>query len=451
MTPPMTPPTMGLAQWVADTGSQELPADVRHQVRRSLVDYLAAAVVGAGSDAASIVRGYLREHDHAQRSTVIATRTRLGPAGAALANGVAAHALDLDDGYTPAGGHPGCTVVSAALAAAEAHDGTAADLERAIAVGYEVACRIGSATHPGQWRRGFHNTPLFGVFGAATATAAILGLGARAIANAYGLAGSHAGGLRSYHDEGSDLKRYHAGKAARDGLVTAELASRGLTGPTNVLEGSHGYVAAFAGDAHLSELVLAGLGSTWLMRDTYQKPYPCCRHVHAAVDAALKIRARTEVGTSIDSIRVETFSIAATYDNKDIHSVLDAQMSLPYAVAAALVHGQVGMAQFEDDARSDRHLRDLMEAVEVVVDEDLDAAYPSQRPARVVVGAGGREYVEEVMQPYGEPGNPMSDDAIDAKFHRLVEPVLGRTHTTVLAEAAWALDDAPALFAALWR
>jgi 2-methylcitrate dehydratase PrpD len=120
-------------------------------------------------------------------------------------------------------------------------------------------------------------------------------------------------------------------------------------------------------------------------------------------------------------------------------------------VAAALVHGQVGMAQFEDDARSDRHVRDLMEAVEVVVDEDLDAAYPSQRPARVVVGAGGREYVEEVMQPYGEPGNPMSDDAIDAKFHRLVEPVLGRTHTTVLAEAAWALDDAPALFAALRR
>ena len=439
--------TMRLAQWAATTRSADLPDDVTHQVRRSLIDYLGATIAGAAAPPARVVRGYVADRDTSRLSTVIATDTRLSPPNAALVNGTAAHAYELDDGYTPGGGHPGCTVISAALATAEPSDATPDQLVRAIALGYEVACRIGGATHPSQWRRGFHNTPLFGTFGATTAVAAILGLDGTRFANAYGLAGSHAAGLLSYHDEGSDVKRYHAGMAARNGVVGAELAARGLTAPTNVLEGAHGYLNAFAGGDYDRDHLMSELGTTWRMTRTYNKPHACCRHVHAAVDAVLDMRRRETLDPStVESIRVETFSIAASYDNKNIHNALDAQMSLPYSVAAALVHGKVGLGEFDERARADDMTRSLIENTEVVIAAEFDEDYPAKRPARVVITAAGDEFVAEVAQPYGEPGNPMTDDDLDSKFRSLVAPILGRERTDAIAAAAWALDDVTGLF-----
>src|SRR5690606_38928262 len=162
-----------------------------------------------------------------------------------------------------------------------------------------------------------------GVFGAATAVGALHHLDALRLANAYGLAGSHAGGLNAYLDEGSDVKRYHAGKAARDGLVSAELAARGLTAPTTVLDAPRGYLHAFAGGEFDIDHIIGDLGTTWRMLRTYNKPYPCCRHVHGAIDAALDIREREGLTPdSIESVRVETFAIAAHHDNKHIGHVL---------------------------------------------------------------------------------------------------------------------------------
>jgi 2-methylcitrate dehydratase PrpD len=439
--------TRRLAAWAASTQSSDLPDDVTHQVRRSFIDYLGATIVGAAADPATIVRRYIADQDTSRQSTVIATDVRLSPPNAALVNGTAAHAYELDDGYTPGGGHPGCTVISAALAVAEASHADPDQLIRAIALGYEVGCRIGGATHPSQWRRGFHNTPLFGTFGAATATAAILGLDGTGIANAFGLAGSHASGLLSYHDEGSDVKRYHAGMASRNGVVSAELAARGLTAPTNVLEGAHGYLNAFAGGEYDRDHLVGELGTIWRMTRTYNKPHACCRHVHAAVDAALDIRRREVLEpSSIESIRVETFTIAASYNNKDIRNALDAQMSLPYSVAAALVHGEVGLGQFNDAARADHVTRSLVDRTEVLVAEDLDQDYPAKRPARVVITAAGNQFVAEVAQPYGEPDNPMSDADLDTKFRALVTPILGPDRTDSIAAAAWAIDDVAGLF-----
>jgi 2-methylcitrate dehydratase PrpD len=420
------PLTMTIADWVSSKEASDLPADVSHQVRRIVVDYLTATLLGATTEPATIVREYYASHDTSRASTVIGTTVRLSPPNAAAANGTSAHALDLDDGYTPGGFHPAASVVSAALAAAEDIGSGAEDIVRAIALGYEVACRLAGSTHPHQRSRGFHNTALVGVFGAATAVGALRDLDALRLANAYGLAGSHAGGLNAYLDEGSDVKRYHPGKAARDGLVSAELAARGLTAPTTVLEGPRGYLHAFAGGEFDLDHLIGGLGSTWRMTRTYNKPYPCCRHVHGAIDAALDIRRREGLSPDdIESVRVETFAIAAHHDNKNIHHVLDAQMSLPYSVSVALVHGEVGMEQFGQQARDDDRVRRIIDATEVTTDEGHTADYPRKRPARVFIRANGREFVEEVPQPYGEPDNPMSDDDLDAKFRRLTGPVVG--------------------------
>jgi 2-methylcitrate dehydratase PrpD len=442
------PLTKTIADWVSSTGTSDLPPEVSHQVRRIVVDYLTATLLGATTEPATIVREYYASHDTSRASTVIGTTVRLSPPNAAAANGTAAHALDLDDGYTPGGFHPAASVVSAALSAAEDIGNSAEDIVRAIALGYEVACRLAGSTHPHQRNRGFHNTALVGVFGAATAVGVLRDLDALRLANAYGLAGSHAGGLNAYLDEGSDVKRYHPGKAARDGLVSAELAARGLTAPTTVLEGPRGYLHAFAGGQFDLDHLVGDLGNTWRMTRTYNKPYPCCRHVHGAIDAALDIREREGLSADdIESVRVETFAIAAHHDNKDIHHVLDAQMSLPYSVSVALVHGEVGMEQFGEEARDDSRVRRIIDATEVTTDEGHTSDYPRKRPARVFIRANGREFVEEVPQPYGEPDNPMSDDDLDAKFRRLTGPVVGEERADRIVRAAWALDDPARLFA----
>jgi 2-methylcitrate dehydratase PrpD len=151
----------------------------------------------------------------------------------------------------------------------------------------------------------------------------------------------------------------------------------------------------------------------------------------------------------IESVRVETFAIAASHDSKDIENLLDAQMSLPYSVGAALVHGEVGMEQFGDEARHDPILQALVERFEVVTDDGFTNSYPKNRPARVFIRADGRDYVEEVAQPYGEPDNPMSDADLDAKFRRLTTPILGPERSEDIATAVWKLDDPARLFGLL--
>lgn len=439
--------TMGLAEWVAATRIEDIPAAVRHQVRRCLVDYLAATLAGAATEPARIVADYLTECDSNQSSALIGRPIRLSPPNAALANGTAAHALDLDDGYTPGGLHPGGPVISAALATAEALGSGADDIARAIALGYEVSCRLGGATHPHQRNRGFHNTAIAGVFGAATAVAVLHGLQPGQLANAYGLAGSHAGGLNAYLDEGSDVKRYHAGKAARDGMVSAELAARGLTAPTTVLEAARGYFHAFAGDQIDEQHLIADLGDEWRMTKTYFKPYPCCRHLHGAIDAALNLRSREQLSADvIESVRVDTFAIAAEHDRKEVGHMLDAQMSLPYAIGATLAFGTVGMEQFGSEAMNDPRLRRIVEATEVFADAELTAAYPVKRAARVTIRANGREHVDLVEHPYGEPENPISDQDLHAKFRRLVNPITGPERGDQVLDAAWRLSDPAELF-----
>ena len=444
------PLTRTLADWVATTELADIPRETQQQVRRIILDYTTAALLGVNTHPASVVRRYLARTDHDRSATVFGSDIRLSPAGAAAANGTAAHALDLDDGYTPGGFHPSASVVSASLAVAEALDSEPGELLRAIALGYEVACRMAGASHPSQRVRGFHNTALVGVFGSAAAVAALHGLDGPTIANAFGLAASHAGGLLAFLDQGSDVKRYHPAKAARDGLVSAELAAEGLTAPTIVLEAPHGYFHAFTGGDFQPDLLVGELGSTWRMARAYHKPYPCCRHVHGAIDAALELREQHGIRPdAIDRVVVDTFAIAASHDRKDIESLLDAQMSLPYCVAAALVHGEVGMSQFDDEARRDPLLNQVMDRVEVRSDEALTADYPRTRPARVQIQVDGSERIAEVAQPYGEPDNPMSDADIEAKFRRLVTPQIGEERADRIVAAVWKLDDPAELFAAL--
>ncbi len=449
-TPTRAPLTAQVVDWAADLRFADLPPEVVHQAKRVILDYVAAALVGTTSGAAQILQRYVAETESPGPSTVIGTSLRVSPPSAALVNGTATHGLEVDDGYTPGSTHPGGPVVSAVLAVAEARGSSAEDILLATAVGLELTCRIGGAGHPSTWKRGFHNTAINGVFGAAAGAARLLGADRAGLADALGLAGSHAGGLFEFLHGGGEVKRLHPGKAARDGIVCAELAVRGLTGPTTVLEGPSGYFRAFAGDEYDPEHLVGDLGGTWRMLGMYVKPYPCCRHLHGPIDAILAMNAEEPIDPdAVEEVRVETFTAASRHGGKKIDEFLDAQMSIPYAVAVTMLHGIPSLEHFGDAYRDDPRLRRIVEVVETEEAEECVRDFPAMRPARVTVRANGRERVLRIDQPYGEPSNPVLDDDLEAKLHRLADPVVGAERIDRIAAAIWAFDDPARIFALL--
>lgn len=434
--------TRQIAEWAAGLRYSDLPPEVVHQAKRLLLDYLAATITGATTEVSRGLRGYLEEVYPGDQATVVGGG-RLSAPGAALANGTAAHGLEVDDGYTPGAAHPSAPTLPAVLAAAERHGASAEDTITAAAVAVELACRIAEAGHPASWRNGFHNTALAGVLAAAAGCASLLRASPEHTASALGLAGSHAGGLFEFLGSGAEVKRYHAGKAARDGLVSAELALRGVSGPATVLEGDHGYFNAVTQGDWNPEALMADLGESWRMMRTYVKPYPCCRHLHGPIDAALELRAR--YGLDLDEVtgvRVDTFAVAARHAHTAVADFLDAQMSIPFAVAVALADGEVGLEQFSPRSRGDSRILRVAEFVEVRQDEEHTRAYPTQRPARVEVQRSSGSAVSlQVDQPYGEPDNPMDDKALAEKFRRLCAPILGAERAEALIGAVWNFDS----------
>lgn len=436
--------TDAVVHFVLDAGYRDLPAEVEHHVRRLLVDYAAAVVPGSQTDVARAVASHVAStYGAGDRGATAIGLGRVSPAGAALLNGTSAHCLEVDDGYTPGSVHPSSVCFPAVLAAAEARGSDTATTVRALAVALEVVSRLAAAGHPATWRNHFHNTPLAGVVGATCGVAVIHGLDADRLHDALGVAASHAGGLFAFLGKNAEVKRVHPGKAARDAVASVELAEAGITGPRSILETPHGYVDAFAPEGFSAETLLGGLGRRWVVLDSYVKPYPSCRHLHGPIDAVRALRDEHGIKAGdVTRAEVATYTVASHHDSTRVDSLLDAQMSIPFAVATALVHDEVGLTEFGPDARQDAALRDLAARVVVRADAQADADYPTLRTAVLTLALrDGTELVERVPLPYGEPGNPVTDDELTAKLVRLASPVTGQPAAAELAAALWAFED----------
>lgn len=450
---PMT--TVLIAEAVERLTRDGLEPVVRSRAAIMLVDHL--GVVLAGSRAAFVKR--FREAfvpDFNARSEgdertggshlVIGGPRTIDPYSAALLNGIAAHALEMDDGYTAGSVHPSAPVIPAAFAAAEVRGGvTLSQLLDAIALGTEVTCRIAESIHPQSYQRGFHNTSIVGPIGAAVAASSVCQADSDEIVSAIGLAVSTSGGLFEFLSDGSDVKRLHPGLGARNGLMSSMLAASGVTGPRTAIEGARGFWNAFgpgrlAGDREERIAgIVEGIGSDWRISRTYFKPYAFCRAVHSSIDAALYIRESSRHrAAAIASIEIRTYAKAAEYANANIKTLLDAQMSLPFGFATALTLGAAGLHEVEA-AFGDPQIDELCRRVTVIEDDDLNGKYPPLRPAHVVVRYDD-ESVEEAFidQPLGEPGNELSEDQIIKKAvslsegHRSAE-VLEATFREILA------------------
>lgn len=429
--------TRQIAKWVVDSQSAELPAVVEHHVRRLLVDYMAGVVAASQTEVSQAVAEHVSRHYRGDGATGVGAG-RLSVLGAAFLNGTSAHGLEVDDGYTPGSVHPSSVSFPPVLAAAE---GAGADRDttiRALAVALELTCRLASAGHPATWRNHFHNTPVTGVMAGAAGVSVILGLDETQVLDALGVAGSHVGGLFAFLGQSAEVKRVHPGKASRDAIASAELAQAGVTGPRAIFEGQHGYIDAFTRGEFDHEGFVHELGESWEVLNTYVKPYPCCRHLHGPIDATLSLRAEHNIDPSeVRSVAVRTYSVASHHDNREVEGFLDAQMSIPFAIATALQFGEVGPEEFRLEARENKVVRQLTERVSVHADAFCDEEYPRQRPAVVTFAMNdGAVYERRVGQPYGEPSNPISDADITAKFMRLAGPYLGR-NAEKIADSLW--------------
>ena len=289
-------PTQQIAGFAARQFRTELDPEVSAATRRSIVDTLGVSIAAANEPAVKVVASTVVARGGVPEASVFGFSERLPAASAALVNGTMAHALDFDDTHLPSVLHPSASVVPAALAVAEAKGSPGIEVEKAIAVGIEVTCRLGMAAYDPELRnsvffeRGLHATSICGTIGAAVAAALLHGADTVTVAHAIGIAASMGSGLIEANRTGGTIKRVHCGWAAHSGITAAELATAGLTGPPTVLEGRFGFFEAFTGGFYDRPSLVGALGEKWELLRLFTKPYPTNHFTHAGIDAAIKLR-----------------------------------------------------------------------------------------------------------------------------------------------------------------
>ncbi len=420
--------TRELVGFLHPLAARDLPAEVLDRARYFLLDYLACAIRGSREESSAAVQRMIQRIGANGCSTIIGTRVRTIPGLAAMANGAAAHAIEMDDTHSGGSIHLGATMYSAALALAETMPETQSDaFLSAVVAGFEAAARIAMAVQPKEhYALGFHMTPTCGVFGAAIASAKLLGLTADETLAAVGIAGSMAAGSMEFLADGAWTKRIHPGLAAQNGIQAALLAAEGFTGPLGILEGRDGFLHGYS-RMPIPERLTEGLGLSFEILHTAVKPHACCRYMQGPIDAVLAIMREHDLNASqIHRIEVAVleagWGLVAEPRAKKYHpeSVVDAQFSMPFGVAVACIDGAAGLDQFTIEKARSPKIRELMNKVELVKDPRIEETFPQEWPARVSIELeNGQRFEKFVRYPKGDPENPLSWDEMKAKFRAL--------------------------------
>lgn len=408
-----------LAAAIAGLDVAALPDAMRSKCEDLAVDVAGLCLAARRQD---YVGSVLAACDDDGPCTAIGHTRTLTAGGAALVNGTAAHGEDFDDTFEGGPIHAGAVIVPAVVAACERYrrDGQAA--LRGIAVGVETLCRLALVAPKRIHHAGFHPTAVLGTLAAAAGVAAALALPRRAVVDALGIAGSMAGGIIEYLAEGASTKRMHAGWAAQSGLRAAVMARHGFSGPRTVLEGSHGF---FHGFAHTTagdyDALVEGFGERWLAETLAFKPYPCGTMTHPYIDCARRLAARgIDPGAIVElTCAVGEGTVHRLWEplaaKQRPHNGYAGKFSTPYCIAAALVRGSVGLADFTDEAVQDPTV--LAVAARVRYTVDPDNPYPQRFTGHIHATLADGRVVEE-RQPHlrGGGAEPLSRADIADKF-----------------------------------
>lgn len=424
-----------LAAFAAQTPAHAIPDSLFAKVEEYFLDFLGHTAYSAQhADSSSAFIGGIRNMDPSGRgSTVIGRAETYSKMQAILLNGAFAHSMDFDDTFVRGMLHPGAPIIPMVLALGEEADVSGHAMADAIAMGYEIACRIGVAIHPeNAYDRGFHITAVAGIFGAVAAAGRLLKMTSSEIANAFGIAGSLASGSMQYLSNGSWNKRLHPGFAGHSALMAISLARAGVIGAEDPIAGRYGILTGYT-DQPYPQLLTLRLGEEWLAAETAIKPYPSCRMAHGAIDVCLELRGQMSAEQRHQArIRIDLSPKAYDLVGEPLahkiqaRNIVDAQFSVYFQVASAWLYGSANWQSYERIGTAE--IEKMAAQIEVHVDPQM-----THGGARVQI-SGPAALKKELRVPSGEPSAPLSRSQIRDKFISLASAVYGQTHAAQVAE-----------------
>jgi len=442
------PVTRGVARFGAEWRWEDIPDTVRHEAKRSLLNYFAVALAGAVDPTLDIAARVFAPFSAGGQATVIGRGTRTDILHAASLNAMAANVFDFDDTHPPTIIHPTAPVAPVVFALAQTGPVSGARLLHAFILGAEIECRMGNALTLGHYARGWHITSTCGVFGSAIAAARLMGLDTRHTAWALACAGNQTGGL--VETLGTMAKSIAVGNSARNGLLSALLAREGYTGPDQPIEGPRGVLNVLS-DAPIPEQLTGELGQRWELGTNTYKPYPCGVVLNAVIEAVLVLRRDPALSTP-DLARVARVDLTGhpllrqRTDRPGARSGRESQVSAQHAVATCLLRGRAGLAEFSDAAVADPRAHALDTRLHF---HDDDSCSIDAVEVRVTLD-DGRAFAHRVAAARGAAANPLSDADLEGKLRELCAYGGTGCDAQAIIDGIWALDalaDAGSLMA----
>jgi 2-methylcitrate dehydratase PrpD len=424
--------TTALATWAAELTLAAVPAEVIAHLKTCLLDSIGCGLFGALQPWGRAVSDVAVDLSSGGVASLFARREKVSPADAALANGTAIHGFELDDAHVGSSLHPGSVALPTSLATAEVERASGEQFLTALAAGYEVGLRLGVCAGVAHSTSGYHVTGTVGAVGAAAAAARVLSLSPVQFAHALGIGATQAAGLYVAR-LGAMTKRFHAGRAAQSGVLSAYLAQRGFTGGLEALEAPFGgFLSTLRGQFDAATM-LSGLGERWETALVGLKPYAACASAHTTIDGVLELRSR---GLSLENLerlmvrasRKGHINIGWPYRPGE---VITAQMNGSYAAAVALIDGDAFIDQFDESRLSDPAILALMPRIIFLHDAELDRGGATKRHAVRIeaLRRDGSVLSTEIEQRRGSPDHPLGVAEVERKFRRLAAAVLSARDT----------------------
>jgi 2-methylcitrate dehydratase PrpD len=432
--------TQQLAAYLAVALRKPLPPAVVEKTKHHLLDTVAAMVSGSRLAPGKQAISFVKTLGGVQEACVVASRMTTNAANAALANGMLAHADETDDSHAPSLTHPGCGVVPAALAMAERERRDGVALLRAVALGYDVCCRLTMSLDAHQFREDGHSTHSFGpMFGAAAAAGALARLNERAVRHLLSYTAQQASGISCWmRDEGHIEKAFDfGGMPARNGVTAAAMVAHGFTGVEDVFAGERSFFAAYGRSPDPSMLV-RGLGKNYEIVNTSVKRWSVGSPIQAPLDALAElIREHRIIADEVDRLVVRVSHQGAnTTDDRSMPDIC-----MQHLCAVMLLDGTVTFKSSHDTKRmSDRKVLALRARIDLHGDDEMSKAMPSRQGIVEIRLRDGREFRHHAKAVRGTPENPMTRDEVDAKSYDLMAPVIGKTRARRLCDAIWRLE-----------
>jgi 2-methylcitrate dehydratase PrpD len=427
--------TRTLARYVVNARLSDVPAPVRKEAVRSVLNWLGCAVGSCHHEAVEHALTALGPFSGKAEASILGRQGKVDILLAALLNGISSHVFDFDDTHLPTIIHPAGPVASAIFPLAEHMKVSGADLLNAFILGVEAECRIGNAVYPEHYDVGWHITGTTGVFGAAAAAGKLLGLNEQQMVWALGIAGTQSSGFREMF--GTHCKSFHPGRAAQNGLSAALLARANFTSSNQVLEAKRGFANVMSTRRDFGRIT-EGLGKTFEVTLNSYKPFACGIVIHPAIDGCVQLKKQHGLsGAEIEKVELTVAPLVLELTGKRTPQVgLEGKFSVFHSCAVALLFGAAGEKQYSDAMVKDPKVVALRDKVDATIDPKIrdDEVY-----VRVLLKDGRvlEKYIEHAV---GSKEVPMTDAQLDEKFHVLADDILGAAHADRLLKLTRSIE-----------